>query len=54
MSREGVKTTLPENMELPPSLQPYLFIRELSADSIASNVKETAQVIYIKYRKYSK
>jgi hypothetical protein len=54
INREGVKSTLPETMDLPPSLQPYLFVREQAADIIASNVKVAAEVILIKCRKYSR
>lgn len=54
MGGEGMRVAVPTTMELPSTLQPYLFIHEGSAEIIADNAKELAEVISRKHRKYSK
>lgn len=54
MGGEGMRVAVPTTMELPPKLQPYLFVREGSTEIVADNVKELAEVISKKHRKYSK
>lgn len=54
MGGEGLRVAVPTTMELPQTLQPYLFVREGSAEIVADNVKELAEVISEKHRKCSK